>query len=147
MTVCLCRADGLTAEQPQTGYQDSQQTYHSLVPQNGQFSPDLEGSHSPFLTAKGANALQSRPFSLQVYPHLSVVQALNSMCESSSLQVKPTIRVTRISCMILTGSDKRRPSGPSSPLRASLAPNHTLQSPPAPQTTALIPRSSTAPVW
>uniref|UniRef100_A0A3Q3X8G9 ETS domain-containing protein n=1 Tax=Mola mola TaxID=94237 RepID=A0A3Q3X8G9_MOLML len=31
--------------QPQTGYQDSPQMYQSLVPQNGQFSPALEGSH------------------------------------------------------------------------------------------------------
>nr|XP_046256625.1 ETS1-related protein isoform X2 [Scatophagus argus] len=49
--------DGLTVEQPQTGYQES--TYQGLVPQNGQFSPAVEGSHSPFLTAKGANTLQS----------------------------------------------------------------------------------------
>ncbi|XP_073341569.1 ETS1-related protein isoform X1 [Pagrus major] len=52
-------ADGLTVDQPQTGYQESPQTYQSLVPQNGQFSPAMEGSHSPFLTAKGSNTLQS----------------------------------------------------------------------------------------
>ncbi|XP_041799013.1 ETS1-related protein isoform X1 [Chelmon rostratus] len=51
--------DGLTVDQPQTGYQESPQTYQSLVPQNGQFSPAMEGSHSPFLTGKGANTLQS----------------------------------------------------------------------------------------
>ncbi|XP_028436993.1 ETS1-related protein isoform X2 [Perca flavescens] len=50
---------GLTVDQSPTGYQDSPQAYHSLVPQNGQFSPAMEGSHSPFLTAKGSNALQS----------------------------------------------------------------------------------------
>ncbi|XP_042345042.1 ETS1-related protein isoform X2 [Plectropomus leopardus] len=51
--------DGVTVDQSQTGYQESPQTYQSLVPQNGQFSPAMEGSHSPFLTAKGSNALQS----------------------------------------------------------------------------------------
>ncbi|XP_031723374.1 ETS1-related protein isoform X1 [Anarrhichthys ocellatus] len=51
--------DGLTVDQSQTGYQESPQTYQSLVPQNGQFSPAVEGSHSPFLTAKGSNTLQS----------------------------------------------------------------------------------------
>ncbi|XP_071326402.1 ETS1-related protein isoform X2 [Trachinotus anak] len=51
--------DGLTVDQSQTGYQGSPQTYQSLVPQSGQFSPALEGSHSPFLTGKGSNALQS----------------------------------------------------------------------------------------
>ncbi|XP_049439417.1 ETS1-related protein isoform X1 [Epinephelus fuscoguttatus] len=50
--------DGLTVDQSQTGYQESPQTYQSLVPQNGQFSPAMEGSHSPFLTSKGSNALQ-----------------------------------------------------------------------------------------
>ncbi|XP_074508910.1 ETS1-related protein isoform X2 [Sebastes fasciatus] len=51
--------DGLTVDQSPTGYQESPQTYQSLVPQTGQFSPALEGSHSPFLTAKGSNTLQS----------------------------------------------------------------------------------------
>ncbi|XP_039974382.1 ETS1-related protein isoform X2 [Xiphias gladius] len=51
--------DGLTVDQSQTGYQESQHTYQSLVPQNGQFSPAMEGSHSPFLTGKGSNAVQS----------------------------------------------------------------------------------------
>lgn len=51
--------DGLTVDQTQTGYQESPQTYQTLVPQNGQFSPAVEGSHSPFLTAKASNALQS----------------------------------------------------------------------------------------
>ncbi|XP_034384881.1 ETS1-related protein isoform X2 [Cyclopterus lumpus] len=37
--------DGLTVDQTPTGYQE---TYQSLVPQNGQFSPAVEGSHSPF---------------------------------------------------------------------------------------------------
>lgn len=62
--------DGLTVDQPQTGYQESPQTYQSLVPQNGQFSPAVEGSHSPFLTGKGANALQSetdQSFSAELY--------------------------------------------------------------------------------
>ncbi|XP_018555323.1 ETS1-related protein isoform X1 [Lates calcarifer] len=51
--------DGLTVDQSQTGYQESPQTYQSLVPQNGQFSPAIEGSHSPFLTVKGSNTLQN----------------------------------------------------------------------------------------
>ncbi|KAM6995404.1 ETS1-related protein isoform 1-T1 [Tautogolabrus adspersus] len=53
--------DGLTVDQSQTGYQESPQTYQSLVPQNGQFSPAIEGSNSPFvgLPAKGSNTLQS----------------------------------------------------------------------------------------
>ncbi|KAM7421393.1 hypothetical protein PAMA_015496 [Pampus argenteus] len=51
--------DGLTVDQSQTGYQESLHTYQSMVPQNGQFSPAMEGSHSPFLTAKGSSTLQS----------------------------------------------------------------------------------------
>ncbi|XP_041648553.1 ETS1-related protein isoform X2 [Cheilinus undulatus] len=52
--------DGLTVDQPQTGYQESPQTYQSLVPQNpGQFSPAMEGSNSSFVPAKGSNTLQS----------------------------------------------------------------------------------------
>ncbi|XP_072249313.1 ETS1-related protein isoform X2 [Leuresthes tenuis] len=51
--------DGLALNQSQTGYQETPQTYQSLVPQNGQFSPALEGSHSPFLTGKGSNTLQN----------------------------------------------------------------------------------------
>ncbi|TMS10782.1 hypothetical protein E3U43_019775 [Larimichthys crocea] len=51
--------DGLTVDQPQTGYQESQQTYQTLVSQNGQFSPAMDGSHSPFLTGKAASTLQS----------------------------------------------------------------------------------------
>lgn len=47
-------------EHPQTGFQDSPQSYQSLVAQNGQFSPAMEGSHSPFLPVKGAGTLQSR---------------------------------------------------------------------------------------
>ncbi|KAM9851754.1 ETS1-related protein isoform 2-T2 [Aulostomus maculatus] len=51
--------DGLMVDQAQTGYQEPAQTYQSLVPQNGQFSPAVEGSHSPFLTGRGSNTLQS----------------------------------------------------------------------------------------
>ncbi|KAG7241982.1 hypothetical protein INR49_024654 [Caranx melampygus] len=51
--------DGLAVDQSQTGYQGSPQTYQSLVPQSGQFSPAMEGSHSPYLTGKASNALQS----------------------------------------------------------------------------------------
>lgn len=48
----------LTVEQPQSGFQDSTQPYQSLaVAQNGQFSPSMEGSHSPFLAGKGAGTL------------------------------------------------------------------------------------------
>ncbi|XP_061574513.1 ETS1-related protein [Cololabis saira] len=50
--------DGLTVDQPQAGYQESPQTYQNLVTQNGQFSPALEGSHSPFLAGKGSTALR-----------------------------------------------------------------------------------------
>ncbi|XP_029360761.1 ETS1-related protein isoform X2 [Echeneis naucrates] len=53
--------DGLTLDQSQPGYQGSPQTYQSLVPQSGQFSPAMEGSHSPFLTGKGSNTLQNEP--------------------------------------------------------------------------------------
>ncbi|XP_076006316.1 ETS1-related protein isoform X2 [Genypterus blacodes] len=51
--------DGLTLDQSQTGYQESPQAYQSLVPQNSQFSPGMESSNSPFLTAKGGTTLQS----------------------------------------------------------------------------------------
>ncbi|XP_061737907.1 ETS1-related protein isoform X2 [Nerophis ophidion] len=47
--------DGLIVEQPQA----APQTYQSLGPQSGQFSPAVEGSHSPFLTGKASNASQS----------------------------------------------------------------------------------------
>lgn len=50
-------------EQPQNGYQESPM-YQSLVPQNGQFSPALEGAHSPFLNGKGGNILESNYFKL-----------------------------------------------------------------------------------
>ncbi|XP_023140354.1 ETS1-related protein isoform X2 [Amphiprion ocellaris] len=49
--------DGLTVDQ--TGYQDSPQTYQNLVPQNGQFSPAVEGSSSNFVPGKASNTLQS----------------------------------------------------------------------------------------
>ncbi|XP_030606264.1 ETS1-related protein isoform X1 [Archocentrus centrarchus] len=51
--------DGLTVDQSQTGYQEPPQTYPSLAPQTGQFSPAVEGSHSPFLTGTGSNTVQS----------------------------------------------------------------------------------------
>uniref|UniRef100_A0A3Q0T894 ETS1-related protein n=1 Tax=Amphilophus citrinellus TaxID=61819 RepID=A0A3Q0T894_AMPCI len=50
---------GLTVDQSQTGYQEPLQTYPSSAPQTGQFSPAVEGSHSPFLTGTGSNTLQS----------------------------------------------------------------------------------------
>ncbi|XP_047453659.1 ETS1-related protein isoform X2 [Mugil cephalus] len=40
--------DGPTVDQT-PGYQEPLQTYQSLVPQSGQFSPAVEGSHSPFV--------------------------------------------------------------------------------------------------
>ncbi|XP_015250688.1 PREDICTED: protein C-ets-1-like isoform X2 [Cyprinodon variegatus] len=53
--------DGLTGDQSQTGgYQEAQQTYQNLVPQAAQFSPALEGRHSPFLAGKGSNPLQNK---------------------------------------------------------------------------------------
>ncbi|CAI5661652.1 unnamed protein product [Oreochromis niloticus] len=51
--------DGLAVDQSQTGYQESPQTYQNLVSQTGQFSPAVEGSHSPFLTGTGSNSVQS----------------------------------------------------------------------------------------
>lgn len=65
-------------DQSQRGYQESPQTYQSLVPQTGQFSPAVEGSHSPFLTGKGSNTLQSKTFHLWIlkrtlkWPNFSV---------------------------------------------------------------------------
>lgn len=53
-------AEGLTVDQSQTGYQESPQTYQSLVPLNGQFSPAVEGSHSPFVSAEGPSTLHSK---------------------------------------------------------------------------------------
>ncbi|XP_067366729.1 ETS1-related protein isoform X2 [Channa argus] len=50
--------DGLSVDLSQTGYLESPQTYQSLVPQNGQFSPAMEGSHSPFVPGKASNTLQ-----------------------------------------------------------------------------------------
>ncbi|KAM6967988.1 ETS1-related protein isoform 1-T1 [Aplochiton taeniatus] len=49
--------DGLTLDQSQPGFQESTQTYHSLVPQNERFSPGMEDTSSPFQTGKGRNAL------------------------------------------------------------------------------------------
>ncbi|TWW80149.1 ETS1-related protein isoform X1 [Takifugu flavidus] len=49
--------DGLMVEQPQNSYQESPM-YQSLVPQNGQFSPALEGAHNSFLNGKGGNILE-----------------------------------------------------------------------------------------
>ncbi|XP_040020444.2 ETS1-related protein isoform X1 [Gasterosteus aculeatus] len=54
-----CSHEGLTVDQSQTGYQESPQTYQSLVPLNGQFSPAVEGSHSPFVSAEGPSTLHS----------------------------------------------------------------------------------------
>lgn len=64
-------------EQPQSGFQDSPQPYQSLaVAQNGQFSPSMEGSHSPFLAGKGAGALPgtSRPASTRHSRSCAAVQ-------------------------------------------------------------------------
>ncbi|KAF3839502.1 hypothetical protein F7725_018219 [Dissostichus mawsoni] len=110
--------DGLTVGQSQTGYHESLQTYQSLVPQNGQFSPALEGSHSPFLTAKGTSQSETdHSFS----------------CHSAELY----------------DSDGQRQSSsfwPDYSSPASLPPYLTHTRPPAPQTTALSPQSSTVPV-
>ncbi|XP_054637789.1 ETS1-related protein isoform X2 [Dunckerocampus dactyliophorus] len=53
--------DGLMVEQPPAGFQESgaPQTYPSLAPQSGQFSPAVEGSHSPFVSGTPSNASQS----------------------------------------------------------------------------------------
>lgn len=48
-------------EQPQNGYQESPM-YQSLVPQNRQFSPALDGTHSPFQNGKEGNILESNYF-------------------------------------------------------------------------------------
>lgn len=61
LTLSWC-TDGLAVDQSQTGYQESPQTYQNLVPQTGQFSPAVEGSHSPFLTGTGSNSVQSKTF-------------------------------------------------------------------------------------
>uniref|UniRef100_A0A8C6KNX5 ETS1-related protein n=1 Tax=Nothobranchius furzeri TaxID=105023 RepID=A0A8C6KNX5_NOTFU len=47
LTFSWC-SDGLSVDQSQTGYQENLQTYQNLLPQNRQFSPAVEGSHSPF---------------------------------------------------------------------------------------------------
>ncbi|XP_029927945.1 ETS1-related protein isoform X2 [Myripristis murdjan] len=51
--------DGLMLDQTQAGYQESPQTYQSLVHQTGQFSPGMEDGNSHFLPGKGGNTLQS----------------------------------------------------------------------------------------
>lgn len=61
LTLSWC-TDGLAVDQSQTRYQESPQTYQNLVPQTGQFSPAVEGSHSPFLTGTGSNSVQSKTF-------------------------------------------------------------------------------------
>ncbi|XP_024253272.1 protein C-ets-2 isoform X2 [Oncorhynchus tshawytscha] len=55
-------SDGLTLDQSQAGFQDSTQTYHSLVPlcspaQSGQFSPGMEdaSTSNSFLPGKGTS--------------------------------------------------------------------------------------------
>uniref|UniRef100_A0A3Q3J3S3 ETS domain-containing protein n=1 Tax=Monopterus albus TaxID=43700 RepID=A0A3Q3J3S3_MONAL len=58
--------DGLI-DQSHPGYQESPQTYHSLVHQNGQFSPAMEGSHSPFLTGKDSNSPSGLMLQLSSY--------------------------------------------------------------------------------
>ncbi|XP_013884193.1 ETS1-related protein [Austrofundulus limnaeus] len=45
----------------QNGYQESLQTYQNLSTQTGQFSPSVEGSHSPFLT-KGSKTDSDQNF-------------------------------------------------------------------------------------
>lgn len=59
-------------EQPQNGYQVSPM-YQSLVPQNGQFSPALEGAHNSFLNGKGGNTLECNYFKLEYIIFHSVV--------------------------------------------------------------------------
>ncbi|XP_058504473.1 ETS1-related protein isoform X2 [Solea solea] len=48
-----------TVDESQCGYQESPQTYQSLVSQSAQFSPAMEDSHSPFLSGKTTSTLQS----------------------------------------------------------------------------------------
>ncbi|XP_024114237.1 ETS1-related protein isoform X2 [Oryzias melastigma] len=45
-------------DQSQAGYQEAPPSYQSLVSQDGQFSPAVEASHSPFLTGQPSNVLQ-----------------------------------------------------------------------------------------
>lgn len=59
-------------EQPQNGYQESPM-YQSLVPQNGQFSPALEGPHNSFLNGKGGNILECNCFKPEYIIFHSVV--------------------------------------------------------------------------
>nr|XP_057909370.1 ETS1-related protein isoform X2 [Doryrhamphus excisus] len=59
------QADGLMVEQPQAGFQESgaPQTYPSMAPQSGQFSPAVEGSHSPFLSGKTSQSESESTYS------------------------------------------------------------------------------------
>lgn len=135
-------------EQPQTGYQDSSQTYQSLVPQSGQFSPAMEGSHSPFLTGKAANTLPSKiPL-----PETKISSWWSSLGFESNLlllQVRPSraTPVTLLNFTTLTARGRHQTSGLTSPHPASLPHSHTCLWPPAPPATALSPQNNTAPVW
>ncbi|XP_061531688.1 ETS1-related protein isoform X2 [Phycodurus eques] len=63
--------DGLLVEQAQAGgYQEpgAPQSYQSLVPQSGQFSPAVEGSHSPFLSGKSEAESGYSRHSADLYP-------------------------------------------------------------------------------
>lgn len=148
--LCLWWADGPTVEQPQTGYQDSSQTYQSLVPQSGQFSPAMEGSHSPFLTGKGANTLQSK---IPLPEETKISSRWSSFGVECNylllLQVRPSraTPVTLLNFTSLTARGRHQTSGLSSPHPATLPHNHTCLWPPAPPATALSLQNNTAPVW
>lgn len=58
--------------------------YQSLVPQNGQFSPALEGAHNSFLNGKGGNILECNYFKLEYIIFHSVVLYMSSLLNSSS---------------------------------------------------------------
>ncbi|MED6254658.1 hypothetical protein ATANTOWER_031077 [Ataeniobius toweri] len=132
--------DGLTVDQSLTGYQESLQTYQNLVPQAGQFSPAVESSHSPFLTGKGSNTLQSKISSQLVKP--TPPTASGFPLNSVFFQIKP-IRVSTTQ----TITDRLHPSGKnihlpaSPPLLLTLVLHH-----PAPQIPPLSLQSTTAPV-
>lgn len=126
----------MTVEQPQSGFQDSSQPYQSLaVAQNGQFSPSMEGSHSPFLAGKGAGTLPGTTTYISILYPGRFARCLNFPCVFQESQSRATTP--------LTGRGSRHPSGLSSPRQASPLPSHTRLWRPA----LRIPPSNTAPVW
>lgn len=82
------------------------------MPQNGQFSPAMEGSHSPFLTAKGPNTLQSKTFHLWILTNTPSQWAKfsSSVCNSCFLSPGETDRSYSCHSAELYDSDGQRQS-------------------------------------